>query len=148
MHGWLRRYASQGLAGLVNRSSKPDSCPHQTSAETEARIVEMRRAHRGWRPRTIGYYLERKGVTPVPSRSAIYRALIPHGLIDAQQRRKRRSDYKRWERARPMELWPMDITGGVGLSDGSELKVVTGVDDHSRFCVGDGGETSHSEAGV
>ncbi|MCH7901386.1 MAG: peroxidase-related enzyme [Acidobacteria bacterium] len=34
-----------------------------------------------------------------------------------------------------MELWQMDITGGVRLSDGSELKVVTGIDDHSRFCV-------------
>ncbi|MEA2001475.1 MAG: IS481 family transposase [Actinomycetota bacterium] len=135
VHGWLRRYASQGLAGLVDRSSKPASCPHQTSAVIEARIVEMRRAHPGWGPRTIGYYLEREGVTSVPSRSAIYRALIRHGLIDPQKRKKSRSDYKRWERARPMELWQMDITGGVRLSDGTELKVVTGVDDHSRFCV-------------
>lgn len=29
----------------------------------------------------------------------------------------------------------MDIVGGVHLADGSEAKVVTGVDDHSRFCV-------------
>lgn len=29
----------------------------------------------------------------------------------------------------------MDIVGGVRLADGSEAKVVTGVDDHSRFCV-------------
>lgn len=34
-----------------------------------------------------------------------------------------------------MQLWQMDVMGGVGLQDGSELKVVTGVDDHSRFCV-------------
>jgi hypothetical protein len=34
-----------------------------------------------------------------------------------------------------MELWQMDVTGGVRLADGSELKVVTGIDDHSRFCV-------------
>jgi hypothetical protein len=34
-----------------------------------------------------------------------------------------------------MELWQMDITGGVWLTDGVELKVVTGIDDHSRFCV-------------
>jgi hypothetical protein len=34
-----------------------------------------------------------------------------------------------------MELWQMDIVGGVFLADGSEAKVVTGVDDHSRFCV-------------
>lgn len=135
VHGWLRRYASQGLAGLVDRSSKPASCPHQTPAEVEARIVEMRRAHPGWGPRTIGYYLEREGMDPVPSRSSIYRALVRHNLVDPQQRRKRRSDYKRWERARAMELWQMDITGGVWLSDGTELKVVTGIDDHSRFCV-------------
>jgi transposase InsO family protein len=34
-----------------------------------------------------------------------------------------------------MELWQMDVMGGVWLNDGTELKVVTGVDDHSRFCV-------------
>jgi hypothetical protein len=28
--------------------------------------------------------------------------------------------------------------GGVVLSDGTELKVVTGIDDHSRFCVAAG----------
>ena len=135
VHGWLRRYATDGLAGLVDRSSKPDSCPHQTPVEVEVRIVEMRRAHPGWGPRTIGYHLEREGVAPVPSRSSIYRTLIRHGLIDPQQRRKRRSDYRRWERSRSMELWQMDIMGGVRLVDGSDLKLVTGIDDHSRFCV-------------
>jgi hypothetical protein len=34
-----------------------------------------------------------------------------------------------------MELWQMDVIGGVFLVDGTELKVVTGIDDHSRFCV-------------
>ncbi len=29
----------------------------------------------------------------------------------------------------------MDIVGGIQLADGGEAKVVTGVDDHSRFCV-------------
>jgi Integrase core domain len=29
----------------------------------------------------------------------------------------------------------MDVMGGVDLEDGSELKIVTGIDDHSRFCV-------------
>jgi transposase InsO family protein len=135
VHGWLRRYADQGLAGLVDRSSRPASCPHQTPAEIEARIVEMRRAHPGWGPRTIVYHLDQAGVVPLPSRSAVYRTLLRHKLIDPQQRRKRRSDYRRWERDRAMELWQMDITGGVFLVDGSELKVVTGIDDHSRFCV-------------
>jgi transposase InsO family protein len=34
-----------------------------------------------------------------------------------------------------MALWQLDIVGGVFLTDGTECKVVTGVDDHSRFCV-------------
>jgi len=29
----------------------------------------------------------------------------------------------------------MDIVGGVVLTGGREAKIVTGVDDHSRFCV-------------
>lgn len=40
-----------------------------------------------------------------------------------------------WERSRAMELWQMDVVGGVRLVDGSEAKIITGVDDHSRFCV-------------
>ena len=135
VHDWLRRYAAGGLAALVDGSSKPQSCPHQMAPEVEAAIVELRRAHPGWGPRTIGHRLERNGIGPVPGRSSIYRCLLRHGLIDPQARRKRRSDYKRWERSRAMELWQMDIVGGVILTGGREAKIVTGVDDHSRFCV-------------
>jgi transposase InsO family protein len=34
-----------------------------------------------------------------------------------------------------MELWQMDVMGRVHLADGLEVKVVTGLDDHSRFVV-------------
>jgi hypothetical protein len=34
-----------------------------------------------------------------------------------------------------MELWQLDLVGGFGLADGSSLKALTGIDDHSRFCV-------------
>jgi transposase-like protein len=44
---WLRKYAARGLAGLVDRSSRPGSCPHQMSPEVEARIVALRREHPG-----------------------------------------------------------------------------------------------------
>jgi hypothetical protein len=71
----------------------------------------------------------------VPSRSAIYRALVSHQLIEPVARRRRRADYRRWERDRPMELWQLDVMGRVWLVDGRELKVVSGLDDHSRFCV-------------
>ena len=135
VHRWLLRYAAAGVSGLVDRSSKPHSCPHQMPPRVEARLVEMRWAHPSWGPRTIAYHLEKEGVSPVPSRSAIHRALLRHNLVNRKRRRKPRSAYKRWERSRAMELWQMDVVGGVRLVDDSEAKVVTGIDDHSRFCV-------------
>jgi transposase InsO family protein len=135
VHEWLRKYAARGLGGLADRSSRPLSCPHQMDPVVEARIVEMRRAHPGWGPRTILFWLERDGVTPLPGRTSIERCLIRHGLVTPQARRRKRSDYKRWERSRAMELWQMDIVGGVRLVDGSEAKIVSGIDDHSRFVV-------------
>jgi transposase len=71
VHRWLRRYASRGLAGLADRSTVPGSCPHQMGPVVEARIVELRRAHPGWGPRTIGHRLAQDGVV-VPGRSSIY----------------------------------------------------------------------------
>ena len=135
VHTWLRRYAAEGLPGLADRSSRPSNCPHQMPPPVEARVVEMRRQHRGWGPRTILSRLARAGVSPLPSRSGIYRALVRHQLIDPKQRRRRPSDYKRWERSRAMELWQMDITLGCGSRMARAPRSVTGIDDHSRFCV-------------
>jgi len=61
----------------------------------------------------------------------VYQILIRHGLIAPGSRARRRKDYRRWERDEPMELWQLDIVGGVWLTSGAEAKVVTGVDDHS-----------------
>jgi transposase InsO family protein len=134
VHRWLVLYADGGLGALADRSSRPDRCPHQMSADVEAMVVSLRRAHPGWGPRTILNQLRRRLEDP-PSRSGIYRALVRHGLIDPKPRRRQRDEYKRWERSRAMELWQMDVMGGVRLSDGRQLSVVTGIDDHSRFCV-------------
>lgn len=139
--GWKSRYEASGLAGLADRSRRPASCPHQASAEVEAAVCELRRKHPKWGPRRIAHVLERSGtVTPVPSRMTVYRVLVRHGLVEPGVRRRKRSDYKRWQRDRPMQLWQMDIVGGVMLvnpvtGELSEAKVVTGVDDHSRYCV-------------
>jgi len=138
VHAWIVRYEAGGLAALADRSHKPSSCPHQMPAELEAEICELRRLHPGWGPRRIEHQLARAGMELVPSRSAIYRCLKRHGLVELRRRRKRREEFRRWERARPMQLWQMDVMGGVLLEDATELKVVTGVDDHSRFCIAAG----------
>ena len=97
--------------------------------------MAVRVAHPGWGPARIRWQLEREDVEPLPGRSAVYRALLRHGLVEAPKRRRRRADYRRWERSRSMELWQMDVVGRVILADGTEVKVVTGIDDHSRFVV-------------
>jgi transposase InsO family protein len=135
LHRWLVRHANEGLGGLVDKSCRPDTCPHQMPPHVEAKVLEMRRVHPDWGPRTIRNRLNRADVQPLPSRAGIYRALVRHHLIDPKRRRRRPSDYKRWERSRPMELWQMDVTLGVRLADGSRPSIVTGIDDHSRFCV-------------
>src|SRR5215469_16240092 len=135
VHGWIRRYAEGGLGGLMDRSKRPESCPHQVSAQVEAVVCELRREHPRWGPRRLVHELAKAGVVAVPSRMSVYRVLVRHGLIDPQPRKRPRSSYRRWERDAPMALWQLDIVGGVFLADGTEAKVVTGIDDHSRFCV-------------
>src|SRR4029453_13602521 len=138
VHAWIARYQAGGLAALADRSHRPASCPHQIAPQTEALVCELGREHPGWGPRRIAHQLARSGAEPVSSLSAVYRCLRRHRLMELPRRPKRRDEFRRWERERPMQLWQMDVMGGVDLDDGSELKVVTGIDDHSRFCVAAG----------
>ena len=71
----------------------------------------------------------------MPSESGVYRALVRAGLIEPGGRRRRAEGWRRWERGSAMELWQMDVVGGFLLADGTRAKALTGVDDHSRFCV-------------
>jgi transposase InsO family protein len=138
LHGWLGRYAGGGLEGLAPRSHRPVSCPHQMAAVVEVRLVELRRLHPGWGADRLRYRLEREGCDRLPSRAAVSRALVRLGLVSARRARQRRREYRRWERGRPMELWQLDVMGGVLLDDGSELKAVTAIDDCSRYALGVG----------
>jgi transposase len=135
VHAWRHRYAEGGLGALADRPKRPDTCPHQVSADIEAVVCEMRREHPRWGPLRIVHELAKAGVSPVPSRMSAYRALVRHGLAEPGARRRRKDIYLRWEREAPMALWQLDIMGGAFLADGTEAKIVTGVDDHSRYCV-------------
>jgi transposase InsO family protein len=134
LHRWITRYANGGLEALADRSNRPDTCPHQMPASVEARLVELRRLHPTWGPRTLASKL-RVEFVHAPSRAAIYRALVRHHLIVPVPRRRTKESYQRWERSRSMELWQMDVVGRIFLSDGTKISCVTGIDDHSRFCV-------------
>jgi len=116
VHGWLRRWKAGGLDALADRSHRPRRCPHQMPAAVEAYLCELRRRHPGWGQRRLAHELVRDGVDPPPGLTSIYRALVRTGLIHPKARRRRKADYRRWERARPMELWQLDVMGGAGWS--------------------------------
>jgi len=142
VHVWLVRYRQGGLGGLVDRSHRPVSCPHRASVELEVVVCEMRRAHPKWGALRILHELMRQPNRPevLPSRATVNRILVRHGLVSGRPRRKKPSDYRRWQRPAPMALWQLDIVDGLRLVDTNtgevhETKIVTGVDDHSRYCV-------------
>ncbi len=135
MHRWLARYEGDGLEGLKNRSHRPAQSPHQMPPAVEAMVLEMRRSHPYWGARRIAFELARKRVEATPSESAVYRCLVRAAVIDPISRQRRRETWKRWERGAPMELWQLDLVHGFLLADGTSAKALTGVDDHSRYCV-------------
>jgi transposase InsO family protein len=112
----------------------------------EAAVAEMRREHPRWGSRRIRLEMLRKPgpwaaeQVAVPSERTIDRILHSHGLLRSRPRKRPKDSYLRFERPGPMQLWQMDIVGGIRLVSAvtgelREAKVVTAVDDHSRYCV-------------
>jgi transposase InsO family protein len=134
LYKWMADYEASGLEGLADRSHRPHRMPHQLDGEREAAIIALRLSHPRWGPVRIAHELERTGLEP-PSLMTIHRVLDRRGLILAKAQRKKLPTRKRWERGRPMELWQMDVVGGVLTEGGLEAKILTGIDDHSRFIV-------------
>lgn len=137
IHTWRNRYVQDGVVGLQEGSRRPKRTPTRVDTEVEALICELRRQHPRWGARRVRHELGRRKVEKVekvPSRATVHRVLVRNGLINAQEQEHQRK-YKRWQREAPMQLWQMDLVGGVFLADGRECKLVTGIDDHSRFVV-------------
>jgi transposase-like protein len=144
VHAWVARYRAAGLAGLVDRSHRTRVCPHRAPAELEAVVRDLRRAHPKWGALRILHELMRGPAPPVamPSRSTVNRILVRHGLVAGRPRRRKASDYVRWQRPAAMQLWQLDIVFGPRLVDTStgevrEARIVTGVDELIRLEPGD-----------
>ncbi|OZE97239.1 transposase [Rhodococcus sp. 15-1154-1] len=131
---WRTRYEHSGLDGLVDISRRPRSSPNRISPAIEASICEMRRRNRRWGARRIAHELRDELGSSAPSRTTVHRALTRNGLINPQEQQHKRI-YKRWQREAPMHLWQLDLVGGIYLVGGRECKILTGIDDHSRFIV-------------
>jgi transposase-like protein len=114
---WWNRWDELGAVGLVDRSSRPRSCPHQTSKETEGQIEELRRTLK-LGPARIGYRLG------VPS-STVHRVLIRLGISRLSwMDRPTGQVIRRYERERTGELVHVDIKKLGKIPDGGGWKVL------------------------
>jgi transposase InsO family protein len=134
VHAWKGKYSTGGIEALREASRRPRTSPTRVEAAIEALVCEMRRSHPRWGARRITFELGQSGVASPPSRATVHRILVRNGLVRAQPQQHRRK-YRRWQREAPMHLWQLDLVGGVFLADGRECKMLTGIDDHSRFVV-------------
>ena len=134
LHSWRKRFEAEGMPGLVDRSRRPKTSPSRVDAEVEAVICQLRREHPRWGARRIVLRARPARAGAVPGRATVHRVLARNGLVRPQEQQHKRK-YRRWQRDAPMQLWQLDIVGGVPLADGREAKMVTGIDDYSRFVV-------------
>jgi transposase InsO family protein len=130
---WLARYRQGGRENLRDRSRRPQHCPHQTTAEMEAKIVTLRKEKPAWGGRKLRTALQRSGVA-APSASTITVILRRQQILEAQDGTTPRP-YQRFEKEHPNELWQMDFKGDFPTLQ-RRCYPLTLLDDCTRFSPG------------
>lgn len=140
---WLRRFKAEGVAGLADRTSRPQRCPRRTPPAVEASVIEARRRLR----RGPHHLAGRLGLAP----STVHAVLARHGLSRLERLDRVTGEIIRYERSRPGELVHVDVKKLGRVPDGGGWKVHgreirpnrkrgpgfdylhVAVDDHSRY---------------
>src|SRR6478672_3172719 len=133
-----RRHARDGDVALEPRSRAPRHVANRTSDDVEDLIVGLRKELTDGGldagPATIHWHLQTRGCPAVPSEATIWRVLKARGLIVAEPAKAPKHAGKRFVAARANECWQTDDTTW-WLADGTEVKILNIVDDHSRLLV-------------
>jgi transposase InsO family protein len=109
-HKWVRRYRSEGEAGLADRSSAPHRCPHALAPATVQRVLKARR-HLKRGPHHLG------AVLGMP-RSSVYGVLRRHGVSRLDHADRPSGAPIRYERDHPGELLHVDVKKLGRIPDG------------------------------
>ena len=134
---WLGRWRKHGLPGLIDRPSRPHTCPRRTAAAVEAAICRLRRT-RKLGPRRIAAML---GLAA----STVYAVLRRHGLHRlAMFDRPTDTVIRRYERTRPGELVHIDVKKLGRIPDGGGWRASTRADFPDRRRRQTGYEFVHS----
>ena len=145
LYAWKKRFDEGGPAGLMDqprggpRGSRV--APHVRSA-----IVLLKRQHVDWGCQRIAHELMR-GPGLAASPGAITRILREEGYeLEEQPTHPHPDKKRRFERARPNQLWQTDIFTFVLKRQNRRVFLVAFMDDHSRFIVSHGLHAAASTA--
>jgi transposase InsO family protein len=131
-----RRYAAEGEAALTPKTRAPHHPAGRTSAQVEDVIVAKRKelddAGLDCGAESIAFHL--RDVPGVPSVSTIWRILTARGQIVAQPAKAPKHSWRSFTAERANECWALDDFDW-NLADGTEVKVLDVLDDHSRYAV-------------
>ncbi len=128
---WLERFATEGTAGLQDRSRRPHHSPTRSTAQLEQLVVDLRRRHPSWGGRKIRQRLEDLGHTDLPLAGTVTHILRRHDLITPQAS-EQHTPWQRFEHEVPNALWQIDFKGYFETLKGT-CYPLTLLDDHSRF---------------
>jgi transposase InsO family protein len=114
-HKWWSRYRHEGVDGLRDRSSRPLTCPHQTAAKIERRIIALRQSRKLGPARLAG-------IVGIPA-STVHRVLVRHGMNRLRwMDRPTGRVIRRIETSRPGELVHIDVKKLARIPDGGGHK--------------------------
>ena len=141
MNKWLKRYREEGPKGLETRRPRKGRKPHhprRLSEEVRALIARIRTEHEDFGVTRIADQLKRFHgiqVSPGTVRNVLHEKGIPLQPAPRQRRRPKTKPPRRFERARPGELWQSDITSYVLRRQARRVYLTVFLDDHSRYIV-------------
>lgn len=136
---WLDRYDGEGPSGLLDRSRRPQTCPHRTDEDIEAALIQLRQRHPTWGAKKLLQVLaQREPDWPLPSRSTCCDLLLRNGLITHRRRRRIAVHPGRplTRMNEPNAVWTADFKGHFKTRDGLYCYPLTVVDGYSRFLLG------------
>lgn len=146
LYAWKRRFEEHGPAGLTDGATKRQVRRSKLPESTKRAIVMLKQANPEWGCQRISDVLYRGPGLPA-SATAVTRVLKEAGYVTEEHATKPHRDHvRRFERARPNQLWQTDLFTFVLKRQNRRVYLVAFMDDHSRFIVGYGLHASQSAA--
>jgi transposase InsO family protein len=145
LYAWKKKFDQQGPAGLLDR---PRGGPSGSKLPelTRRSILMLKEANPTWGCQKISDLLARGPALPA-SATAVARVLHEAGYeLEEVATRPHTDHVRRFERARPNQLWQTDLFTFVLKRQNRRVYLVAFLDDHSRFITGYGLHASQSSA--